>query len=241
MREISEQTRISTRYLQAIENCDLKRLPGGIFNRSFIKAYAKYIGYDENEALAAYTRTANEQGATPDDVATTPYQSHVYTDGTGTRSPVITLLLTILILAILSLGVYAALHWYQRRSSVQATEATPTRTAPSVVPAAPKPASTESVAPATAAFDVSITAQGADVWMRSRVDDEETKLTNLKANETLEFQPKQRISIQLAKSKTSVLELKVNDRIVDVPVDTSKPLAEIVVNKDDYASYIRKP
>ena len=43
LREISEQTRISMRYLEAIESNDYKRLPGGIFNRSFIKAYAKYV------------------------------------------------------------------------------------------------------------------------------------------------------------------------------------------------------
>ena len=46
LRQISDQTRISIRYLEAIEANDYKRLPGGIFNRSFIKAYAKYVGYD---------------------------------------------------------------------------------------------------------------------------------------------------------------------------------------------------
>ncbi len=117
LREISEQMRISTRYLEAIENGDLKRLPGGIFNRSFIKAYAKYIGYDEQEALDAYARTARELGASPDEVTTTPYQSRVYTDGNGVRLPFVTVLLTILILGILSLGVYAAMHWYQRRQA----------------------------------------------------------------------------------------------------------------------------
>jgi cytoskeletal protein RodZ len=60
LRQISDQTRISIRYLEAIEANDYKRLPGGIFNKSFIKAYAKYIGFDEKEALEAYARTARE-------------------------------------------------------------------------------------------------------------------------------------------------------------------------------------
>jgi hypothetical protein len=34
LRDISEQTRISIRYLEAIETDDFQRLPGGIFNRS---------------------------------------------------------------------------------------------------------------------------------------------------------------------------------------------------------------
>src|SRR5215212_8769347 len=116
LRHISEQTRISIRYLEAIESNDYKRLPGGIFNRSFIKAYAKQIGFDEEIALEGYLRTAREQGDPADEVATTPYRSHVYTDG-GTRSPLVTVLLAILILAVLSLGVYAMLHWYQRRTA----------------------------------------------------------------------------------------------------------------------------
>jgi cytoskeleton protein RodZ len=56
LREICDQTRISVHYLEAIEANDYKRLPGGVFNRSFIKAYAKCIGYDEREAIEGYTR-----------------------------------------------------------------------------------------------------------------------------------------------------------------------------------------
>ncbi|MBA2733449.1 MAG: helix-turn-helix domain-containing protein, partial [Acidobacteria bacterium] len=116
LRQISEQTRISIRYLEAIESNDYKRLPGGIFNRSFIKAYAKQISFDEEEALEGYLRTAREQGDPGDEVVTTPYKPHVYTDG-GSRSPLVTLLLTILILGILALGVYALLHWYRRQEA----------------------------------------------------------------------------------------------------------------------------
>ncbi len=62
LREISEQTRISMRYLEAIESDDYRRLPGGIFNRSFIRAYAKHIGYDEQEALEEYSTMMHERG-----------------------------------------------------------------------------------------------------------------------------------------------------------------------------------
>src|SRR5919205_424213 len=103
LRQISDQTRISIRYLEAIEADDYKRLPGGIFNKSFIKAYAKQIGFDENEAIENYLRTAREQGASPDEVSTTPHQPRVYTDGNSTRSPFVTVLLAVIILAILSL------------------------------------------------------------------------------------------------------------------------------------------
>ena len=115
LRDISEQTRISIRYLEAIESDDFRRLPGGIFNRSFIRAYAKFIGYDENNALEDYARTLRERGQS-DDEGSKLHQSLVYTDdgGSHSRSPLITLLLAIIILAALSLAVWAGLHFYQR-------------------------------------------------------------------------------------------------------------------------------
>jgi cytoskeletal protein RodZ len=117
LRDISEQTRISIRYLEAIETDDYRRLPGGIFNRSFIRAYAKFIGYDEHQALEDYARTLRERGET-DDEGSKSHQSLVYTDdgGGSSRSSVKTLILAILILAALSLAVWGGLEFYKRRT-----------------------------------------------------------------------------------------------------------------------------
>lgn len=117
LRDISEQTRISMRYLSAIESDDYKRLPGGIFNRSFIRAYAKHIGYDEDAAVSEYANMVRDQSDSPDDVATKPYKSRVYEGDQSSRSPLWTLLLAIVILAALSLAVWAGLHFYQRRTA----------------------------------------------------------------------------------------------------------------------------
>src|SRR2546430_1531911 len=97
LREISEQTRISIRYLEAIETDDYKRLPGGIFNRSFIRAYAKFVGVDEHEALEDYSRTLRERGESDDDGSKT-HHSLVYTDDNASRSHLKTLILAIIIL-----------------------------------------------------------------------------------------------------------------------------------------------
>jgi cytoskeletal protein RodZ len=115
LREISEQTRISIRYLEGIEADDFKRLPGGIFNRSFVRAYAKFVGVDEHEALEDYARTLRERGESDDD-GSKVHQSLVYTDdGSGhNRSGLKTLILAIIILAALSLAVWAGLHFYQK-------------------------------------------------------------------------------------------------------------------------------
>ena len=113
LRDISEQTRISMRYLEAIEADDYRRLPGGIFNRSFIRAYAKQIGYDEQQAIEEYSTMMHEHGESTDEVK--PVRSLVYTDDGGSRSPLLNLLLAVIILAVLSLSVWAAWYFYEHR------------------------------------------------------------------------------------------------------------------------------
>jgi len=54
LREISEATKISLRYLDALERNDFERLPGGVFNKGFVRAYAEYIGVDPETMVNAY-------------------------------------------------------------------------------------------------------------------------------------------------------------------------------------------
>ncbi|HTZ98917.1 MAG TPA: helix-turn-helix domain-containing protein [Candidatus Aquilonibacter sp.] len=52
--EISAATRISTRFLEAIENEKWEELPGGAFNRGFIRAIARFLGLDEDGLVSEY-------------------------------------------------------------------------------------------------------------------------------------------------------------------------------------------
>lgn len=54
LRDIAETTKISIRFLQAIEEGDFDQLPGGIYNTSYIRQYAREIGYEETKLLAYY-------------------------------------------------------------------------------------------------------------------------------------------------------------------------------------------
>jgi cytoskeleton protein RodZ len=131
LRDISEQTRISMRYLEAIETDDYGRLPGGIFNRSFIRAYAKFIGYDEDLAMEEYARTLRDRGVPDEESTPKSHKSLVYTDDGGRRSRFTNLLLALVILAALSLCVWAGLHFYQRRVAPKTRPGTGQRFAPS--------------------------------------------------------------------------------------------------------------
>lgn len=54
LEEVSAATRISTRFLVAIENEKWEELPGGAFNRGFIRAVARFLGLDEDGLVAEY-------------------------------------------------------------------------------------------------------------------------------------------------------------------------------------------
>jgi cytoskeletal protein RodZ len=52
--QIAESTKISVRSLEAIERGDFRKLPGGIYNTSYIRQYARAIDYDEGTILSYY-------------------------------------------------------------------------------------------------------------------------------------------------------------------------------------------
>ncbi len=54
LREVAEATKVNIRYLEAMERNDFEHLPGGVFNRGFVRAYAQYIGVDPEATVNAY-------------------------------------------------------------------------------------------------------------------------------------------------------------------------------------------
>ena len=52
--DVSSVTKIGTRMLQAIEEEHFDLLPGGVFNKGFIRAYAKHLGLDSEDAVNDY-------------------------------------------------------------------------------------------------------------------------------------------------------------------------------------------
>ena len=52
--DISVSTKIGTRFLRAIEENHFEQLPGGIFNKGFVRAYARHLGLDEEQTVADF-------------------------------------------------------------------------------------------------------------------------------------------------------------------------------------------
>ena len=73
LRQIAEVTKISVTALEALERDDISRLPGGLFSRSFVRAYAIEIGLDPDQTVREFlarfpddSLTAGSRHAPPD-------------------------------------------------------------------------------------------------------------------------------------------------------------------------------
>jgi len=54
LRQIADTSKISLRFLQAIEQGEFDKLPGGIYSISYIRQYARAIDCEESKLLAYY-------------------------------------------------------------------------------------------------------------------------------------------------------------------------------------------
>ena len=63
LEEIAGATRISTRFLEALEKEAWDRLPGGVFNRGFVRTVARFLGLEEESLLAEYSLAKGEANA----------------------------------------------------------------------------------------------------------------------------------------------------------------------------------
>jgi hypothetical protein len=164
----------------------------------------------------------------------------------------VTLLLTVLILAILSLGVYAGLHWYQRRAAGQVNASgqpvAPAANSPVTQTTNPNAANSPGATQANmttpnqaaaAGLTVQIKAVGDKVWVRTFPDGGKAAEAILDPDETREFKPEQSLKIQYAKIKAKQLEITINGHPARVPADAKTNVVEMLITKDDYAQLLQ--
>jgi len=65
MDELTRATRISTRFVEALENEDWAKLPGGVFGHGFVRSIARFLGLDEEALLGEYDMARAEHSPAP--------------------------------------------------------------------------------------------------------------------------------------------------------------------------------
>lgn len=63
LEEIAAATRIAPRFLEALENEQWDKLPGGVFGRGFVRSIARYLGLSEEDLLSEYDLVRGESAA----------------------------------------------------------------------------------------------------------------------------------------------------------------------------------
>lgn len=135
--EIAAATRISTRFLEALETEQWDRLPGGVFNRGFVRAVARFLGLDEENLVSDYVLATSERSGVA-----------IWSEEAVARKParrLLALLIGLATLTVVSGGSWYSWHRYKSgrsaASSPQAATASsrPAPTAPSSPANAPTP------------------------------------------------------------------------------------------------------
>ncbi len=230
LREVSEQTRITMRHLEAIEADDIKALPGGIFNKSFIKSYARYVKFPEARAVELYEQTLRDRGLHTEEVATSPTRSRIYM-GESARSPLMTYGLSVLIVGLLALVVYAGLHYYRRTEGQQA--GVPSQTPTPAAAQQQQAAATPTPPPATDGFRVQIRA-ARSFWLTSWQDDDKKKRGRfLKPDAPEEFEPASALNLHYDRASADALQVTVNGQALKAPTDTTT----WTITKDNYRQF----
>ena len=129
LEEIAGATRISTRFLDALEKEAWDRLPGGVFNRGFVRTVARFLGLEEENLLAEYTLAMRLPGATAIPSELPPQPSALR------RTPWIALGMAV-VLALAGAG-WSGWRWFSARRAelIAAASALPAAPAPPAVPA----------------------------------------------------------------------------------------------------------
>lgn len=192
--EISAATRIGIRFLEALENEDWNKLPGGIFNRGFVRAAARYLGLDEESLLAEYDLARGQQVVPPLSLPT----AHPASELTARLIPALVVVLTLLVL---TFGGYFG--WHRLRALHDARESSPAATAPAPLPSEPViPASS------TASIPLQLSVFSSETVHVSVIADGQNLFDgDLSAGQTLRFDARNEFIVSAANSSAVLLEL----------------------------------
>jgi cytoskeletal protein RodZ len=124
LRDVAEATKISVRFLQALESDRTDVLPGGLFPRAFVRQYASYLGLDPERTVAEYLFASGQAVQAP---------ATVSSPAPATGSPHVR---RGFLMALLAAGALAFLAWPQGRTAERERAAQPP---PSVTLPAPMP------------------------------------------------------------------------------------------------------
>lgn len=235
--EVAEQTRISSLYLEAIENDDYRILPGGIFNKGFVKSYAKFVGVSEQEALADYARIVSSSDMRPEPEQKL-YRPEVLTDERSMSRMMPTMIVAAVILALMTFAILYGLSYWNapseptvavgnsKANANSAPETTETNTAQS-----------SGDVPDMATLKVEFKTSSQPVQLIASSDGAKAdKFVTVQAPAI--FEPKESLSVSYNKWNADKIQMSINGKQITLPAVPLKPTdkrIEFVISRDNLA------
>lgn len=219
--DVAEQTRIAPMYLECIENDNYKPLPGGIFNKGFVKSYARFIGFDEQEALQEYGKIARQNEADDADEIRA-YRPEVLTDDRSGPSLVPTIIFAGIILSLLTGGVLFLLNYLQNQPTtpVANTESETNQNTgvpdPSLQPSAP------GAVPTMADIRVEFRTVSDPISL-SATSDGKSSINTVTPTNPQFFEPRESLTLSFAKSLAGQARLLINGKEIGLPTQPANP------------------
>lgn len=235
--EVAEQTRISPHYLDSIENDDYRTLPGGIFNKGFVKSYAKYVGIDEQEALQDYSRIIASQESSADSDSKN-YKPEVLTDDRTSSSLIPTVIFAVIILGLMTWGLLTLVNYIQNQPSQQSSASpTPTAAAPADQPAN---STTAAPTPAGPVNEIKIDFKSAEAVAVTATIDGKTINDNLPAETVKSYVGQESVKLRYYRGFADRVKITVNGKEIAAPAAPPKGVGiEFEINKSNVSEIMQ--
>jgi cytoskeleton protein RodZ len=124
LQEVSEELKISSRMLAAIEADEYDKLPGGVFAKNFVRQYAGVLGLDEAEVAAQFEQAVRSPELTHLAELRRPHAAIALPRmderrfSSGRPRNVLPSLIAVVVVMLICSGVYG---WWQRSRQLAAT------------------------------------------------------------------------------------------------------------------------
>lgn len=237
LRDVADNTRIALNYLEAIEADNYKPLPGGIFNKGFVRSFAKAVGVDEKEALADYTNLMARQGASASDEDNLPRRPQVLTSDRQS-SPFGKIILALIFLGLAGVGIYYGVQYVQQ----QALNAPP-QTAPSPSPEnAFNPPPSPTPPSVAGGLKVQVKTNTQTVNITPTIDGRAQQAINLAPGETREFTAQNSLKFRYYKSFANEVQMTLNGRPLTLPTQPANPKLngiDVEITKENYTQFLK--
>ena len=240
--DISEETKIQLRYLEALESADFGKFPGEVYLKGALSSYATAVGLDSKDILERYHRSKGEEP--PEKLEPTPLKKAQLPPRPEKGPPLIYGIIVLSLLLFASGYLFVRQHWPKKEpappveqqeeaqsplkddkksEAPEKEEADPPELSSKLIISDKKSSSQETFFSVRHADSLKLELTSSErCWIELYTDEEaEFPPRNLKKNETITAKAKRQIWIRLGHPPG--VELKVNGVTVDETGEQSRP------------------